>query len=140
MVERDVLSSRLDALESYLAELRGFRGGDREEFVREPALHHLAERFLHLACECVLDIAHHVIAGQGYRQPANYKETMEVLREEGLVEEDLAERLKGWMGFRNVLVHFYLEIDHGRSYDVIQEELGDLQLFAARMARFLDPE
>lgn len=57
MVDRDALSNRLDALEGYLAELRTFQSVRREDFVREPALHHLAERFLHLACESVLDIA-----------------------------------------------------------------------------------
>lgn len=138
MVDRDALSSRLDALESYLAELRSFERVSREEFIREPALHHLGERFLHLACECVLDIAHHVIAEQGYRQASSYKDSMEVLQEEGLVDRELAARLKGWMGFRNVLVHFYLDIDHGRSYDAIREDLGDLQAFAAAMAHLLE--
>jgi hypothetical protein len=50
MVDRAVLSSRLSALEDYLAALRPFRTRSREEFVREPALHHLAERYLHVAC------------------------------------------------------------------------------------------
>jgi uncharacterized protein YutE (UPF0331/DUF86 family) len=137
VVDRERLSSRLDALESYLAELRDFRAVSREEFVREPAIHHLAERFLHLACECVLDITQHVIADQGYRNAATYKDSIEVLREQGLIEPDLGERLKKWMGFRNVLVHMYLEIEHGRSYDAIQEDLGDLEQFAASMARLL---
>jgi uncharacterized protein YutE (UPF0331/DUF86 family) len=137
VVDRDVLSSRLSALEGYLAELRPFCQRSREEFVREPALHHLAERFLHLACECVLDIAQHLISDQGYRQPANYKDAIEVLREEGVLDAGLAERLKRWMGFRNLLVHIYLEIDHGKSYDAIREDLGDLQEFAAVMARLL---
>ena len=137
MVDRDALSSRLSALESYLAELRSFQRLSREEFVREPAFHHLAERYLHLACESVLDVAHHVIADQGFRQAKGYKDTMDVLREENLIDADLAERLKGWMGFRNVLVHLYLEIDHGRSYDAIKEDLGDLESFAAAMARLL---
>lgn len=137
MVDRARLSSRLDALDGYLAELRPFRAVSREEFVREPALHHLAERLLHLACECVLDIAQHVIAEAGYRQASTYKELMQVLSEEGLIDNDLAERLKGWMGFRNALVHLYLEIDHGRSYDAIQEDLGDLEEFAAKMAGLL---
>jgi uncharacterized protein YutE (UPF0331/DUF86 family) len=137
VVDRDALSSRLDALESYLAELRSFQGCSREEFVREPALHHLAERYLHLACESVLDIAHHVIADQGFRQATSYKDTMDVLRQEGSIDADLAERLKGWMGFRNVLVHLYLEIDHGLSYDAIRQDLGDLERFAAAMARLL---
>jgi uncharacterized protein YutE (UPF0331/DUF86 family) len=41
------------------------------------------------------------------------------------------------MGFRNVLVHFYMDIDHGRSYDAIQEDLGDFEEFAAAMAHLL---
>lgn len=137
MVDRAALSSRLDVLEGYLAELRPFRDVSREEFVRELATHHLAERFLHLACECILDIAQHVIADQGYRQAKSYKDAMDVLCEEGLLDRDLADRLKGWMGFRNVLVHLYLTIDHGRTYDAIREDLGDLEQFAAVTARLL---
>lgn len=137
MVDRHALSSRFDALEGYLAELRSFQSVSREEFVRESAVHHLAERFLHLACESVLDIAQHVIADQGYRQAQSYKDTMDVLSEEGLIDRALAERLKGWMGFRNVLVHLYLTIDHGRSWDAIHDDLGDLEQFAAAMARLL---
>jgi uncharacterized protein YutE (UPF0331/DUF86 family) len=138
VVDQEKLSSRLSALEGYLAELRAFRELSREEFVREPAVHHLAERYLHLACETVLDIAHHVIADQGYRQATSYRNAVDVLREEGLIDEDLAERLKEWMGFRNVLVHFYADLDHGRAYDAIQEDLGDLERFAALMARLLE--
>jgi uncharacterized protein YutE (UPF0331/DUF86 family) len=137
VVDREKLSSRLNALESYLAELRTFRGSTREKFVREPALHHLAERYLHLACECVLDIAHHVISDQGYRQATSYKSAIEILTEERLISEDLSARLQSWMGFRNVLVHFYMDIDHGRSYDAIQEDLGDFEEFAASMAHLL---
>lgn len=137
MVDRDVLSARLSALESYLAELRSLQARSREEFVREPALHGLGERYLHLACEAVADAAHHVIADEGYRQPSSYKDAVEVLREEGLIEEDLAKRLQDWMGFRHVLVHLYLRIDHGRSWSAIQEDLGDLEDFAAAMGRLL---
>lgn len=137
MVDRDVLSTRLSALEGYLAELRAFRTRTEEEYVGEPALHDLAERYLHLACEAVADIAHHVIADEGYRQPANYKDAIEVLREEGLVEEDLAGRLKDWMGFRHVLVHLYLALDHRRTWTAIQKDLGDLEEFTAVTARLL---
>ncbi len=139
MVDRDTLSSRLSALETYVAELRAFQGQSRDEFVREPALHHLAERYLHLACESVLDIGQHLISDQGYRQPGSNKDVIEVLLQEGVLDADLAARLKRWMGLRNLLVHLYLEIDHGRTYDAIAEDLGDLDAFAARMGRFLRP-
>jgi uncharacterized protein YutE (UPF0331/DUF86 family) len=137
VVDRQKLSSRLNALESYLAELRSFQAYPREQFIQQPALHHLAERYLHLACEAVLDIAQHVIADQGYTQATSYRNAVEVLGDEGMIDSDLSERLKRWMGFRNILVHLYLQIDHGRVYDAIQEDLGDLEEFAARMARLL---
>lgn len=60
-----------------------------------------------------------------------------MLQEEDVLDADLAARLKRWMGFRNVLVHFYMDIDHGRSYDAIVEDLGDLRAFASRMVSLL---
>jgi uncharacterized protein YutE (UPF0331/DUF86 family) len=137
VVDRHALSHRLSALEGYLAELRSFRDVSRTEFVQEPAIHHLAERYLHLACECVLDIVHHVIAEQGYREATTYRDAIEVLKEEGFLDPDMAERLSEWMGFRNVLVHLYLAIDHGRVHETIEQELGDLEAFAGRMAKLL---
>ena len=139
MVDQEKLTSRLGALESYLAELRSFREISREEFIREPTVHHLAERYVQLACESVLDIAHHVIADQGYRQATSYRSAVEILEEEELIDADLSKRLAKWMGFRNVLVHFYVDIDHGKSYDAIQQDLEDLERFAALMARLLQP-
>jgi len=137
VVDRDALSARLDALEGYLSELRPFRQHSRDEFARDGRLHHLAERLLHLACECVLDTVHHVIAEKGLRQPQSYKDAVEVLRDAGYLDAALSERLKDWMGFRNVLVHFYLAVDHGRVHDAICQDLEDLQEFARRMAPLL---
>ncbi len=137
MVDRDVLSTRLNALEGYLAELRPFRRCSRDEFVREPGLHHLAERLLHLVCECVLDIAHHIIADEGYRQPATCRDAISVLAEQGVVDDGLARRLEDWMGFRNVLVHAYLDVDHGRSHDAITHDLPDIEAFARAVATLL---
>lgn len=138
MVDRHVVSSRLSALDGYLAELRAFQDRSREEFIASPGLHHLAERYLHLACECVLDIAQHVISDLGLRQAEGYKDSIAVLGEEGILETELAEALERWMGLRKVLVHLYLKIDHGRIYDAIVSGTEDLKRFADRMGRFLE--
>lgn len=137
MVDRDALSARLSALDGYIEEIRAFQRYPRTEFVSRPALHHLAERYLHLACEAVLDTVHHLIADCGYRQPASYKDAVDVLREAGHLDAPLAERLKEWMGFRNVLVHLYLAIDHGRVHDAIVSDLDDLRQFARSLAPLL---
>ncbi len=49
-----------------------------------------------------------------------------MLEEAGEIEAGLAERLRGWAGFRDVLVHEYVDIDHLIAYAAIHDELGDL--------------
>ncbi len=138
MVDLHALASRLSALEGYRARLEAFRRLGRDEFLSDEDLYQLAERYLHLACESMLDAAQHVVVELGFRQPADYKDAIEVLGEEGILTRDLTERIKGWMGFRNVLVHFYLGIDHQRAFEAIQNDLGDLSEFAAEMAQLLE--
>jgi uncharacterized protein YutE (UPF0331/DUF86 family) len=45
-----------------LEKLRAFRATTEREFRDSPAVHDLAERYLHLAMECVLDLGNHFIA------------------------------------------------------------------------------
>jgi uncharacterized protein YutE (UPF0331/DUF86 family) len=127
MVDREIFSRRLEALHGYLQRLKAFRGADPEEFLREPALHHLAERYLHLAVEAALDLANHWIADQALPTPDTNRDSFTVLEKAGELEPDLADRLRAWAGFRNVLVHEYLEIDHAIALRALSEELGDLE-------------
>jgi uncharacterized protein YutE (UPF0331/DUF86 family) len=138
MVDPEIFSRRLDALHGYLAKLKAFREVDRAEFVREPALHDLAERYLHLVVEAALDLANHWIADRALTAPDTNRDSFTVLERAGELPASIAERLRGWAGFRNVLVHEYLEIDHGISYRAIQEEFGDLEALAAWAAAKLE--
>ena len=138
MVDREALSARLSALESWVADLRQLGRTPRDEFIVTPSAHLVAERLLHLSCECVADIANHLIADHGWRQPQTNRDAIRVLAENGILDEELAWRLERWMGFRNALVHLYLGLDHGRVHDVITSDLGDLEEFARAMAPLLD--
>jgi uncharacterized protein YutE (UPF0331/DUF86 family) len=60
------------------------------------------------------------------------------LAEAGVLDGDLAERLAGWAGFRDVLAHSYAAVDYDRAYDTL-DELGDLERFAAIVATRVRP-
>lgn len=89
-----------------------------------------AERYLHLAMECVLDLAAQLIRGEGLSTPSTNAETFDILAQAGLMAPGLGHRLRKWAGFRNILVHLYLDLDHRVSYHSICYELGDLEEFA----------
>jgi uncharacterized protein YutE (UPF0331/DUF86 family) len=137
LVDADVLRRRIDALLEYLQRVERFRSLERASFVSEPDVHHLAERYLHLAIEAALDIANHIIADQGYEAPETYRDAFAILAAHGVLVPDLASRLQSWAGFRNILVHAYLAIDHGLAWDAIRNDLGDLRALAGIAAGLL---
>ncbi len=139
MVDAEIFSRRLEALHGYLAKLRAFRKADEAEFVREPALHDLPERYLHLVVEASLDLANHWIADQALPTPDSNRDSFTILERGGELSPELADKLRGWAGFRNILVHEYLEIDHAIAFQAIVRELDDLERFADWAAGKLAP-
>ena len=65
-------------------------------------------------------------------------DTFARLEQAGAIPPELAGRLRAWAGFRNILVHQYLDIDHGIAWHAIQKELGDLEAFASWATAQLD--
>lgn len=137
MVDRETLERRLRVLEDLERKLSGFTSIPEDEFVAEDPIHDLAERYLHLAVECLIDVGNHILATRSVEAPGTYREVFALLAREGVLSADLARRLQGWAGFRNVLVHLYLDIDHRITWRVIQQDLGDLREFRAAVAQLL---
>ena len=139
MVDTEIFSKRLDALESYLGRLRSLGSAAEADYLAEPVIHDLAARYLHLAVEAAIDLANHWIADQGLRTPDSNRDSFTVLEEAGEIEATVAERMRGWAGFRNVLVHDYIGIDHRIAYAAIRDELDDLAAFRIWALGKIDP-
>lgn len=137
MLDPEILRLRIEALLEYLVRVDRFKEVGRERFVAEPDVHHLAERYLHLGLEAALDIAHHIIADRGYAVPVSYRDGFAILARHGVLPLSLCARLSWWVGLRELLVHGYLEPDHGRVWDAIQGDLEDLCAWAATAAALL---
>ena len=127
MVAREVLQSRLNALEDYLAKLRAFKPYSKQEFLKNSAIHDLAERYLHLLAECLLDIGNHLIADQNLGAPGSYREIFQMLEDNRIITSKLSSRLQDWASYRNILVHGYLNIDHSVAYELIKEDFQDIE-------------
>jgi uncharacterized protein YutE (UPF0331/DUF86 family) len=88
------------------------------------------------AIEACIDVAQHVCSSEGWGPPRDNGDAMLVLGRHGVLEPDLSERMRAAVGFRNVLVHQYGDVDD----NIVQErlvDLGDLDAFAAQVVRFL---
>lgn len=68
----------------------------------------------------------HVIAQLGIGRVESYGDIPRILREQGSLPPDLADHWVKMIGFRNILVHGYLDIDRTIVHEVVQTCRGDL--------------
>lgn len=73
----------------------------------------LVERGLQLAAEILFDVGNHVLSAHFGVVADDYEDILDKLAAQGVMSEDLRAELAGLGGFRNVLVHGYLELDPG---------------------------
>lgn len=137
MVRPEIIRRRIDKLEEYLEILRRARGYSFEEFVADPERYGSAERFLHLAIEAVNDMAAHVVADDNLGPFERARDLPAIFAEEGYIDEGLREKWSDMVGFRNVLVHEYVDINRRTVYDALQNNLQDVEELKRVFARFL---
>ncbi|MGA9348269.1 MAG: HepT-like ribonuclease domain-containing protein [Anaerolineae bacterium] len=78
-----------------------------------------------MAIEACLDIGRRLIALEGFRYPEDNRDVFQVLREEGVVSQELLPSLVDMARFRNLVVHDYAKIDDAKVYAILKNRLGD---------------
>lgn len=131
MVNHAVLAIRLEKLRTYLSILDSTLEYDVERFCSDPFIYSTAERNLHLAIECVLDVGNHIISDSGYPKPDSYADIFRILEEKNIICATLFTEINGMAAFRNLLVHDYIKIDHVQVYQILNTKLPSLKRLAA---------
>lgn len=93
------------------------------------------QRGLQICVQNCLDVATHLAAAAG-RDVPDYTTAIDRLAELGVLPRDFAWRFRAIAGFRNVLVHGYLEVDPGL-VRILNERLGDFESFARHVEAHL---
>jgi len=99
-------------------------------------LRDIVERNLEISAQCCIDICHRVISLENSRKPADYYEAILMMGELGVLSPDFARRLAPLAGFRNILIHEYMQIDWDQVYKNLQG-LDDLITFAGEIRGWL---
>lgn len=88
---------------------------------------------LQRACEIAIDIAMYIISNRKLGVPQTKKETFIKLEENNLISKDISTNMQKMVGFRNIAIHDYKQIDEEILADVIENHLIDLTNFAKQI-------
>ncbi len=137
MVNPEVVASFVGNLRGHLEKLRFLAAVPQDTFLDDFTKAESAKYLLQVSIGCCLDIAHHIIADEGYRVPSSYADAFAVLSENGVIPPDFLPVLKKMVSFRNRLVHLYWEVDHRAVYQILQENLADFEKYIAYITDFI---
>ena len=126
----------LIALRHALATLRRHAGAPPAAFAADSERRWAVERGLQLCAQNALDVASHISSAVGL-DPGSYGSSIDCLVEAGALPRAFAQRFRGIAGFRDVLVHGYLEIDPDLLATMLSDRLDDFEEFASHVEHWL---
>jgi len=85
---------------------------------------------LQRACEQALDMANHTVRKRKLGWPVDSGKSFALLRQAGIIDEQLEKKLISMVGFRNTVVHQYRDIDYALVEEIVAKHADDLIKFA----------
>ena len=137
MIRVEVIRKRLNKFDEYCKILKQMQRYSYDEFIKNPEIYGSAERFLQLLIETITDIGNHIIAELNLGVVNWYSDIPTLLFDNGYINQSVKESWIKMIGFRNVLIHDYLDIDHHIVYNILTNRLEEFQNIKKVFPQFL---
>ena len=138
MTDPDLVAKKLAFIETCVAELQRLAKPEIiETDIREERF---VEHTLQMAIQAAQDVASHIVSDERMGEPRTNRELFDLLARNGWLDESEAALLGNMVGFRNILVHGYGDVDLSIVRDVLENHLDELLKFVAVVrARLPEP-
>ncbi|TLS38602.1 type VII toxin-antitoxin system HepT family RNase toxin [Pseudalkalibacillus caeni] len=90
---------------------------------------------LQRACEASIDLSMHVVEKK-FGIPQTSREAFDLLMKNQIISEETAKQMKAMVGFRNIAVHDYQEINLVILQKIVENHLDDIQTYARQILSF----
>lgn len=121
----DVLVNKAAIIERCITRVREEYAGDDRNLTADQRRQDSIVLNLQRACEASIDMAMHVVRVRRLGVPQETRDGFVLLRDAGLIDATLAERMMAMVGFRNVAVHDYRRLDLAIVRSIVTQHLGD---------------
>lgn len=129
-MHRDVIMRKLDILARCIARIEDKRPDTIKSLIHDVDVQDILSINLERAVQVSVDIGAHLIADLSVPPPSSMGEIFTILSNRNIVSSETAIALRKAVGFRNLSVHAYEEVDWERVFEIIHTRLIDFRKFA----------
>jgi len=135
----DVVLNKIQTIEKCLKRVReeyvGFEDSFEENYTKQDSVILNLER----ASQASIDIATHIVKTNNLGLPNTSRELFSMLLDAGIISEDICKQMQGMVGFRNIAVHDYQNLNIEIVVAIVEKHLGDFEGFAREVfSEYLD--
>lgn len=128
MVERDIVFEKINNIQNCLARIRDVTKLDSSS-LENLDVQDIFALNLQRAVQSTIDLAAHVVASEGLGLPNNLKENFIFLEKAKIVSNDHSKKMIRMVGFRNIAVHEYQQIDVELLKSILVNNLKEIEEF-----------
>ena len=129
----DVVLNKIQTIERCLKRIREEYVGHEEEFEENHTKQDSVVLNLERASQASIDIATHIVKVNGLGLPNSSRELFDLLLENHIISEDICKQMQGMVGFRNIAVHDYQNLNIEIVVAIIERHLGDFEGFVGKV-------
>lgn len=130
-----VILEKLDSLQRCVARIRQKTPASASILIADPDIQDIVALNLERAIQTCVDVAARILAQANVPPPDAMAAGFDELCRLGVLPEALADRMKKAVGFRNIAVHAYRQIDWNVVYILITTRLADFSEFASAIRK-----
>jgi uncharacterized protein YutE (UPF0331/DUF86 family) len=125
----DIILNKINSIERCLKRIKeeyiGFEDKFEKNYTKQDSIILNLER----ASQATIDIATHIIKTESLGLPKNSRETFEILEQNKIISTPISNKMKNMVGFRNIAVHDYQNLNLKILISIIENDLKDFKGF-----------
>ena len=126
MVNKSVILRKVSLIRHNLSRLKDRENVSLESLKNDLDIQDIVLHNLQLAIQGCIDIGSHVISDEGWGVAGSLNEIFYILQNKGVIKAEMAEKMISMVGFRNILVHEYENINFDIVYNILHHHLKDI--------------
>jgi len=125
----DVLLNKIQTIQRCIRRIHEEYDGYEKEFDKHYAKQDSVILNLERASQASIDIATHIIKIEGFGIPNTSRELFDILTQNHIITQDSCIQMKKMVGFRNIAVHDYQNLNIDIVISIIENHLNDFDKF-----------
>ncbi|MBP5706581.1 MAG: DUF86 domain-containing protein [Spirochaetales bacterium] len=130
-----VINNKIESVLRCINRIKSKNVENVEDFISDYDRQDVVVLNLERAIQICVDIAAHILADYPDIKSSVMSDTFYNLAELHIIPKELASRLAKAVGFRNLAVHEYKEIDYSQVFDIVHHGVGDIIAFTEEIKK-----